>query len=296
MEEAELRNWVTAGELASKARDLGAKMIAESVTYLEVAEAVEDFIIEKGASIGFPVNIAVNDIAAHYTPKPNERTKFRYGDLVKIDVGVHLDGCIGDTARTVEVGSDTYRQLSLASKRALESALELIRGGISLSSIGSIVERTMNSMGFRPIVNLTGHSIERYNLHAGISVPSYDDRGNEFLPSGTILAIEPFSTTGVGEVVSYKRSNIFRFVRPRSKLKEELEKVSRTVQEGYPKLPFSERWLEKSHPSCESALNGLVRSGSVYAYPILRETSGGMVAQWEHTVHVTDKGCRILTA
>jgi methionyl aminopeptidase len=270
--------------------------VEENVTYLEVAEAVETYILDRGASIGFPVNIAVNDIAAHYTPRPGEKTRFKYGDLVKIDVGVHLDGCIGDTARTVEVGSDTFRQLSLASKRALESALEIVRGGISLSSIGAMVERTMNTMGFRPIVNLTGHSIERYNLHAGISVPNYDDRGNEFLPTGTILAIEPFSTTGVGEVVSYKRSNIYRFVRARSKLKEPLEQASRAVQDGSPKLPFSERWLEKRHPSCESALNGLVRAGAVYAYPILRETSGGMVAQWEHTVHVTERGCRVLTA
>lgn len=295
MEEAELQTWKDAGVIASKARELGAGMIKEDVTYLEVVEAVEDLIIDKGAEVAFPTNIAINEVAAHYTPRPGEKSKFKYGDLVKIDVGAHIDGCIGDTAKTVEVGTNTYSPLIQASKRALESAIEVIRGGISLSTIGSIVERTMNSMGFKPIVNLTGHAIEKYNLHAGISVPNYDDRGREYLPTGTIVAVEPFSTTGVGEVRSWKRSNIYRYVRPRGKLKEDQERILGIIQNDKPRLPFSERWLEKKNPRSEKSLKGLVRAGSIYSYPILREASGGMVAQWEHTLYVTEKGCKIMT-
>ena len=171
----------------------------------------------------------------------------------------------------------------------------MVRGGIALSTIGSIVERTMNSMGFKPIVNLTGHAIERYNLHAGLSVPNYDDRGRDFLPAGTIVAVEPFATTGIGEVKSWKRSNIYRFVRPRGRLKDDQEKALGIISEGRPKLPFSERWLERNLPKSEKTLKGLVRAGSVYSYPILREASGGMVSQWEHTLYVTEKGCKILT-
>ena len=295
MDEAELRNWIKAGEVASKARDLGAGMVEEGVPYLEVAEAVEGFIIEHGAFVAFPVNIAINDAAAHFTPRPDERTRFRYGDVVKIDVGAHVDGCIGDTAKTVEVGSNTYSALIQASKRALESAIEIVRSGISTSTIGALVEKTMNGMGFKPIVNLTGHSIERFNLHAGISIPNYDDRSRDFIPQGKVLAIEPFSTTGVGEVESWKRSNIYRFVRERGHLKEDQELAQKVVQIETKGLPFSERWLEKRVDKCERSLKGLVKAGAVYSYPILRETSGGMVAQWEHTVYVTEKGCRMLT-
>jgi methionyl aminopeptidase len=295
MEEDDLAVWKDAGSIASKARELGAGMIEEGITYLEVVEAVEDFILEQGAGVAFPTNIALNEVAAHYTPRPNEKTRFKFGDLVKIDVGAHIDGCIGDTAKTVEVGTSTYRDLIQAAKRSLESAIEVVRGGISLSTIGSIVERTMNSMGFKPIVNLTGHSIERYNLHAGISVPNYDDRGREFIPAGTVVAVEPFATTGVGEVKSWKRSNIYRFVRPRGKLKEDQKKAMEMIQKESPRLPFSERWLENREPRSEKALKGLVRAGSVYSYPILREASGGMVSQWEHTLYVTEKGCKILT-
>ncbi len=295
MDEEELSKWKLAGQIAGRARDLGAGMVEEGVTYLEVAETVEDFIREEGGKVAFPVNVAVNEVAAHYTPRPGEKTKFQHGDLVKIDVGAHVEGRIGDTAKTVEVGTNIYESLILAAKRSLESAIEVVRGGITLATIGSIVERTTNSMGFKPIVNLTGHSIEKFNLHAGLSVPNYDDRSKDYIPPGTIVAIEPFATTGVGEVQSWKRSNIYRFVRPRGKLKEGQEKAMKILQENSGGLPFSERWLSLSMEKPEKPLRGLVRAGSVYSYPILRETSGGMVSQWEHTLYVTEKGCKILT-
>jgi methionyl aminopeptidase len=256
---------------------------------------VEEFIRNEGGKVAFPVNVAVNEVAAHYTPRPGEKTKFQHGDLVKIDVGAHVEGRIGDTAKTVEVETNIYEGLILAAKRSLESAIEVVRGGITLATIGSIVERTMNSMGFKPIVNLTGHSIERFNLHAGLSVPNYDDRSKDYIPPGTIVAIEPFATTGLGEVQSWKRSNIYRFVRPRGKLKEGQEKAMKILQENSGGLPFSERWLSLSLEKPEKPLRGLVRAGSVYSYPILRESSGGMVSQWEHTLYVTEKGCKILT-
>jgi methionyl aminopeptidase len=295
MNDDELRLWRKAGDVAARARDLGVRMVEEGTTYLEVAEAVEDYIHEKNALIAFPINIAVNDIAAHYTPKTGDRLRFNYGDVVKVDVGAHIDGRIGDTARTVEVGSNVYGDLIEASRRALEAAMEIIRGGISLSTIGSVVERTMNTMGFRPIVNLTGHQIERFDLHAGLSVPNYDDRSDEYIPAGTIVAIEPFASTGIGEVKSWKRSNIYRYLRKRSHLKSDQQKALREIEEHCSRLPFSERWLSMRVDRGSRMLNGLVRAGAVYAYPILREKSGGIVSQTEHTLYVTEKGCKVLT-
>ena len=295
MDEQELSKWKQAGEIAGRARDLGARMVEEDTPYLDVAEGVEEFIKDCGAGVAFPVNIAVNDIAAHYTPKTSDRLRFQQGDLVKVDVGAHIDGYIGDTARTVEVGTNTYSSLIEASRLALDSALEVIRGGITLSTIGAIVERTMNSMGFRPIINLTGHSIERYKLHAGLSVPSYDDRGREIVQAGTVVAIEPFATTGVGEVVNGKRSNIYRFVREKEYLKDTQSKALKMIMDGFPALPFSERFVSSGVKKGDKVTNGLVRAQAIYSFPILREISGGMVAQSEHTVYVTEKGCMVLT-
>ncbi len=295
MDDRELTKWKRAGEIAGRGRDLGIRMVEEDTPYLDVAEGVEEFIRDSGAMVAFPVNIAVNDIAAHYTPRANDRLRFLQGDLVKIDVGAHIDGHIGDTARTVEVGTETYSSLIDASKRSLDAAIEVIKGGINLSMIGSIVEKTMNSMGFRPIINLTGHSIERYKLHAGLSVPSYDDRGTDVVQAGTIVAIEPFSTTGVGEVVNGKRSNIYRFVREKEYLKDSQGKALKMIIERYPSLPFSERFVSSVVNKGEKVTNGLMRAQAIYSFPILREISGGMVAQTEHTVYVTEKGCIVLT-
>jgi methionyl aminopeptidase len=295
MDESELSLWKRAGEIAARSRDMGAKMIVEGESLLSVAEYVERNIVDMGGSVAFPVNIALNEFAAHYTPRPDDRQRFRKGDLVKLDVGAHVDGCIGDTAVTVEVGSSTYTNLITASRRALDSVIEVIRPGVQLSALGSIVERTMNNMGFKPIVNLTGHSVERYKLHAGITVPNYNDRSDERVPAGTVLAVEPFSTTGIGEVSSYKKSNIFRMVRRRGNLTPEQEEALGLITSGPGQLPFSERWLEGRVRKADKVINGLVRAGSIYSYPILRESSGGMVAQSEHTLYISEKGCTVLT-
>ncbi|MDG6225771.1 MAG: type II methionyl aminopeptidase [Candidatus Thermoplasmatota archaeon] len=295
MENDEIRKWKAAGSIAGRARDIGAKAIAEGVSLLEVAEAVEGYILDRGANVAFPVNLAINEFAAHYTPTHDDKLRFRYGDLVKLDVGAHIDGYIGDTAVTIEVGSATYTTLIEASRRALDSVTEVIKGGMPLSTIGGIVERTMNSMGFRPIVNLTGHSIERYRLHAGVSVPSYDDHSDLRLPNEGVVAVEPFSTTGLGEVSSYKKSNIYRFVRSRGSLTPEQRTAIEEIASGPNQLPFSERWMCKRVEKGDSVLKGLVRSGSVYSYPILKESSGGMVAQSENTLLVDESGCIILT-
>ena len=295
MDDSELTLWKRAGEIAARSRDIGARMIVEGETLLSVAEAVEEHILSMGGSVAFPVNIALNDYAAHFTPKPADKQRFTRGDLVKLDVGAHMNGCIGDTAVTIEVGSSTYTHLIAASQRALDAVIETIRPGVPLSAIGSIVERTMNNMGFKPIVNLTGHSIERYKLHAGINVPNYNDRSDVVVPSGTILAVEPFATTGIGEVSSYKRSNIFRMVRKKGNLTPEQEKALQIIAAGPGQLPFSERWLERKVPKADKVINGLVRAGSIYSYPILREGSGGMVAQSEHTLYISDRGCTVLT-
>jgi methionyl aminopeptidase len=295
MDESELSLWKRAGEIAARSRDIGARMIVEGESMIAVAESVEENILAMGGSVAFPVNIALNDYAAHYTPKPDDKQRFKRGDLVKLDVGAHVEGCIGDTAVTIEVGSSTYAPLIAASRRALDSVIEVIRPGVPLATLGSVVERTMNNMGFRPIVNLTGHSIERYKLHAGINVPNYNDRSDALVPSGTVIAVEPFSTTGIGEVSSYKRSNIFRMVRRKGNLTPEQDEALKVISGGPGQLPFSERWLRRKVPKADKAINGLVRAGSLYSYPILRETSGGMVAQSEHTLFISEKGCTVLT-
>ena len=135
--------------------------------------------------------------------------------MVKVDVGAHVDGYIGDTAATVEVGTKNWNDLIGASSRALAFAIEMINDGTPVNAIGGAVERSMKESGFRPIVNLNGHEVKQHNLHAGLSIPNYDDGNTTKIREGMTIAVEPFATNGAGQMDDAKGGNIYRIIRER---------------------------------------------------------------------------------
>jgi methionyl aminopeptidase len=295
MNEAKLTALRRAGAISAEARELGAEMIKEGVTYLEVAEEVEGLIRRRGGKPAFPVNISINDIAAHYSPWTDDRSKFKNGDLVKLDVGAHVDGYIGDTAVTVEVGTKNHQGLIECSRMALRMAIEILGEGVSVGTIGGAVERSIKGDGFQPVINLTGHGIERYCLHAGLTVPNVDDGDLTRVKDGMVIAIEPFATNGQGQVKNSKPSSIFRILRERPmKDKKALEFFLR-IRSEFDRLPFCERWCTDLDGKAVDYLHTLVRHGLVSSYPILSEVKGGMVSQAEHTMLVANGRTEILT-
>lgn len=291
-----LEKYKLAGRIAREARDYGLGLIKEGASMLEVVNTIEALIISKGAKPAFPVNIAVNDVAAHFTPRHDEVSLvFKKGDVVKLDVGVHVDGYIGDTARTVEVGTDNWRDLRRAAEEALRTAIEMLRPGVDLSLVGATVEETISSRGFKAIENLTGHSLERNVLHAGISVPNVRDRGAGIVREGDVLAVEPFATNGLGRVDGRKNSSIYRFQRRRFTRGSEARTLLREIELNFSNLPFSERWCVRYVPNPVEALDALVRAGAISFYPTLREVDGGMVTQAEDTVIVCSDATIVTT-
>ncbi|MDR0309440.1 MAG: M24 family metallopeptidase, partial [Candidatus Methanoplasma sp.] len=197
----ELSKLRKAGEVASAARSLGMDMVKEGVRLHDVAQEVEGYIRKKGCGLAFPCNVSINEVAAHYTPCIDDKKVFEIGDIVKIDCGAQLDGYVGDTACTVEVGTKRYRSLIEASKYARDRMAEFIGDGTPICEIGGSAEMCMAQYGFKPIKNLCGHEIKQYNLHAGLSIPSYDTGNTSRLASGMVVAIEPFATDGEGIVI-----------------------------------------------------------------------------------------------
>ena len=224
---------------------------------------------------------------------------FKKGDVIKLDVGAHIDGYIADTALTVEIDTNKYSDMIKASSDALENAIKNIKENFSLSDIGKIVEDTISSYGYTPIDNLTGHSLEQYELHSGISVPSVSKSFNKITPKvGDVLAIEPFATNGAGHVIAGNGSNIFLCNRSfRSKIiRDHRSKVifSKLLNK-FNTLPFAQRWCEKIFPKGEIALKKLSFLGLIKHYPQLIEIKGGIVTQKEHTVIITEDGCEVIT-
>jgi methionyl aminopeptidase len=299
MDDDVYEKYLLAGEIAAAARDLGAKLIKEGVSCLEVATAVESEITKQGAGLAFPVNISINDIAAHFTPRHDDSLLvFQKGDVVKLDVGSHIDGYIADTALTVEIGTNNYTDMIKASRHALEKGIETIKAGVDLVDVGKAIEETIASYGYRSIDNLTGHSLERYNLHSGISVPNVSGRERGQISAGNVLAIEPFATNGAGHVKSGSGSNIYRYdpsVRSRLIRDTKSRSLATTIHNKFNALPFAERWCVDVLPDVDLSLKKLLFAKCIKHYPQLIDSGKGIVTQAEHTVIVNEDGCEITT-
>jgi methionyl aminopeptidase len=289
-----LKKYKRAGTITREARLFAAAHVKPGTSALSLADAVESLIRSKGAECAFPVNIGVNSVAAHYTPSRADDIVLRVGDIVKVDMGAHVDGYPADTSITVELGTRNSQQLISCAEDALKMAIEMVSPGTATSAIGEAVERAIRSAGFRPVENLTGHSMERFDLHAGISIPNVKTRDSEVIEEGMILAIEPFSTTGKGKVKGASRGNIFRIVRER-RAPAEVSSMFARMQSRFGTLPFASRWCDDLHPNAQTLLSKMLRMGMVMNYPVLVEVAGGVVAQAEHSVLVTKDGCIVIT-
>ncbi len=291
--EEEISKLRIAGKVSGAARELGLSMVKEGVKLYDVAQEVEGYIREHGCGLAFPCNISINEIAAHYTPNCNDKTVFQVGDVVKVDCGAELDGFIGDTAGTVEVGTNTYRDLVEVSKTARNTVAEFIGDGVPLTEIGRTVEMTITGKGFQPIRNLCGHQIKPYNLHAGLSVPNYDSGETTQIKTGMIVAIEPFATNGAGEVKNGKPGNIVRILREREITDSKVREFFEYVKREFKTFPFCARSCD--FPDAEKHVRTLIRYGVLSSYAQLIEVKGGIVSQHEYTFYIDGRRGEVTT-
>lgn len=285
-----------AGSIASSVLREAVLRIRPGVKALEVCEFVERRIRELGANPAFPCNVGIDSVAAHYTATKTDDEEISRNSLVKIDVGVELEGYIADTAITIDLRSQ-YGYLVDVAKESLKNALSSVRSGVRVSEIGRIVYETALKLGCKTISNLSGHEIKKYTLHAGVSIPNIPTNDAKKLETGHIYAIEPFITLreADGMVVNTKTVNIFSLREPtlRAKgLSQEEQEAWREISTVSRGLPYTPRWLSEK----AALLNqNLYRRGLVFGYPVLVEKSGAPVSQAEHTVVVYEDGCEILT-
>jgi methionyl aminopeptidase len=280
---------IKAGEVLRQVREEVRPRIKPGVKLLEVAEFVENRIRELGAEPAFPVNISINADAAHFTPKKNDERAFKEGDLVKIDIGAHIDGFIADTAFTIDLGD--HEELVKAAEDALKRAIEVVEPGIETSVIGAAIEEAIKEFDFRPIVNLTGHGFLPYVAHAPPTIYNFKtDRGVK-VEEGMIFAIEPFATNGAGKVAERGEVEIYSVVAAKPTRMKMARELLKEV-EKYKTLPFAKRWLTKAP---EVILSKLVREGILRSYPVLTEINRGLVSQAEHTIIVESNRARIVT-
>lgn len=280
-------DWIKAGEIAGKARDFGVKLIKKGEKLIIVTEKVEEKIYELGGKLAFPTQISRNEVAAHYNAFVNDETVFD-NDIVKIDVGVQINGAIGDTATTVDLTGEN-EALVKASRDALNNALKIVKPGVKLNEIGRVIQETISNAGFAPIRNLCGHGLGEYQIHDSPSVPNFDNGDETELEGGQTIAIEPFASTGSGIVVEGKESEIYKFLEKKPTRNPMARKVMAFIEEEYNGLPFAKRHLFKKFGNVNLALKLLERGGILHQYHHLVDKTKGLVSQAEHSVIVGKK-------
>jgi methionyl aminopeptidase len=262
---------------------------------IELCELVENYIVANGAELAFPCNVSINYVAAHDTAELNEISEIPKKSVVKIDVGAHINGYIADTAKTV-IFDDKYEKLKVATEKALIRAIENVKTKIPLSYIGKIVEKTAKENGFNTIKNLAGHLMKRYLLHAGKSVPNFDDGSTELIKENEVFAIEPFLTTGSGYVKEINTVKIFSLKQP-LKIKSKFKSLFDEIWKTRYTLPFCLRWYKEkiNYEEIKNEVENFNKRKLIVGYPVLIEESKGIVAQEEHTIIVLSNEVIITT-
>lgn len=284
-----------AGRIASDVKKYARTIAKKGTPLLELAEKIESKIVELGGKPAFPVNLSINDVAAHYTPSHDDKTTAN--GLLKIDLGVSVDGWIADTAFSLDLeNNEENKRLILASDLALEAASKTIRLNVKNNQIGKEIEEAISSGEISPIINLSGHGLEQYELHSGISIPNVNNHQEIPLKEG-LYAIEPFTTNGAGKVYDGRDSGIYELVSERNIRSSSARQVLDFIIKEYQTLPFCSRWIIKKLGSASLlALKQLKANGNLHEFPMLMESGHGKVAQTENTFLIEKDGKVTITS
>jgi methionyl aminopeptidase len=297
MEPEILEIYRRAGKIASDARNWAAETIKPGMLLRELQEGVENRIRDAGALPSFPAQTSRNNIAAHYCSSPTDETRYEEGDLVKIDIGAHIDGYPVDTGVSVDLSADgRWKTLIAAASDALDAAISTVADGVTVGKVGTAIEETIAAAGFEPVYNLSGHGLARWELHSTPQIPNHAQRGGPKLKTGMMFAIEPFATPGEGYVEDEGNAEIFRLEhapRPSNKL---YAPMMEALDEWHG-LPVALRYFNHlPRKPVERTINELVKQRVMQAYAPLVEISGAYVGWREHTIYLGEDGPEIITA
>lgn len=297
MKQERLNKYKKAGKILKEVKKESKNQIEPGDKLSKIAKNIETGIKKRGGKSAFPVNLSLNEIAAHYTPKIEDDTKVEKGDILTIDIGVHINGYIADSAYTLDLGN--HKELTETPKKALEKAIKKIKqkgSGTQISEISSKIEYEIKKRGFKPITNLTGHGLKKYKTHTEPTIPNITSPNTGKLQKDQVIAIEPFATAGSGRVKDTSDPQIFN-LKKMSGLKirnKNARKILKEVKENYKTLPFAKRWLNKFN-KLDFALKKLKQKNLIQSYSPLKERQNELVSQHEHTLIIKEESAQVIT-
>ena len=145
----------------------GDKKIEEGVT--KVYSSKKSKIVEKG--IAFPTCISVNEICGHFSPLKDESRKLEDGDLVKIDLGCHIDGFVCQLAHTIVVGASKDNKVKekkadiiVATRKAFDAAIRLIKEGNINSQVTKMISKISSIYKANPLEGVLSHRVKKHMI------------------------------------------------------------------------------------------------------------------------------------
>lgn len=295
MDEQYRKDFIHAGSLAREVRAFGKSLIKPGASYNEVISKINKKIVDSGARAAFPPQIALNDVAAHFLPQPDEDIIFS-DQVVKVDVGICYNGAIGDCAVTVDL-SGKHQVLIDAAEDALKHAEKIIKVGLPVREIGRVIEERITSYGLSPVRNLAGHGLGYYKIHIPPLIPNYEDKSTAVIKPGMTFAIEPFATNGKGSIFDSGEATIFSYVPSRS-VPLTVPRPFIAKMKSFSGLPFALHDLIGDDFALSDVRNFvaiLLKADVIVGYAPLVEEAHGLVAQAENSVLVDKHGKVFIT-
>lgn len=286
------------GKITSEVKALVRSAVKPGAGFLEICDLVRREVEGRGGRLAFPTGIGVNEVTAHYAPQDGDESVIKEDDVVKVDFGVHVEGYVTDTSVTMTFNPE-HNLLLEATEKCLEAAIATARRDPRTAEIGREIHREAARFGFKTIENLTGHTVDRYVVHAGKSIPNLYMPGMQSLKKGEVFAIEPFLTlsSAAGYVVDSPSKTIFSIVARKKTGTPDLDAFAERIWAERKTLPFTPQWYSSEYPKekLQDVINRLVAKRIVRAYPTLVEASASPVAQFEHTMALDEGGLVVLT-
>ncbi len=288
----EIESYKKAGKIAAQLKKYVREIVKPGEKLIDIALKIDDKIEELGAEPAFPVNLSLNEIAAHFTP--DLESKEVVEGLLKVDMGIHVDGYIADTAICFDFTENgEHAKMIELNKNILNNIMKIVKPGIMVREIGHSAQKTLEEFNkekktdYSIVRNLCGHNVERNVIHAGLTIQNIKNE-NKTILKDIAIAVEPFVTTGTGKIYEGKGGGIYALQNDVSVRDKSSREVLDFIKENYKTRPFCTRWLEKAGlKGIKFAMKNLVDQGIVHHYPLLIEEGKEPVSQFENTFLIT---------
>ncbi|XP_047983645.1 ERBB-3 BINDING PROTEIN 1 [Salvia hispanica] len=308
----------SAAEIVNKALQLVLSECKPKAKIVDLCEKGDTFIREQTANmyknvkkkiekgIGFPTCISVNNTVCHFSPLASNESVLEAGDIIKIDMGCHIDGFIAVVAHThvLQDGPVTGRAADViaAANTAAEVALRLVRPGKKNKDVSEAIQKVAAAYDCKIVEGVLSHQMKQYVIDANkvvLNVPGPDTRVDDAeFEENEVYAIDIVTSTGEGKpkLLDERETTIYkRAVDKNYHLKMKASRfIFSEISQKFPIMPFSARALDEKR-----ARLGLVECTNhdlLQPYPVLHEKPGDLVAHIKFTVLLMPNGSDRVTS